>query len=143
MKRIFLSILLQFSISHCFAQTIEDTLEIKKQLATIFERDQQPKKSNSSVQQMITSDSVNLIELEEIISKYGWPEKSFVGAKGNNTVWLVIQHADLPVQLKYLPIHEHSIEIGESKAFDLAFLKDRIFMRQDKKQLYGSQISMN
>ena len=92
---------------------------------------------------MITSHSVNLIALEEIISKYGWPGKSFVRPKGNNTVWLVIQHADLPVQLKYLPILEHSIDIGESQAFDLAFLKDRIFMQQDKKQLYGSQISMN
>ena len=79
MKRIFLILFLHFSITQSFAQSFEDTLEIRKQLAVIFERDQQPRKSRSNVQQMVTADSINLIEVEELIGKYGRPGKSFVG----------------------------------------------------------------
>ena len=143
MKRIFLILFLHFSITQSFAQSFEDTLEIRKQLAVIFERDQQPRKSRSNVQQMVTADSIKLIKVEELIVKYGWPGKSFVGVKGNNTVWLVIHHAELPVQLKYLPLMEQSVGNGESSTTDLALLQDRILMRQGKKQRYGSQISLN
>ncbi len=56
---------------------------------------------------------------------------------------MVIQHADLATQEKYLPLLQASVEKGESKPSDLALLEDRILMRNNKPQKYGSQVITN
>jgi hypothetical protein len=38
---------------------------------------------------------------------------------------------------------EQSVKDGESQAYDLAMLQDRVLMRQGKKQIYGSQVVFN
>jgi hypothetical protein len=80
------------------------------------------------------------VQIELLLSKYGWLGKSLVGARGNQTCFLVIQHADSATQVKYLPVLRQSVEKGESSASDLALLEDRVLMRQGKKQIYGSQV---
>jgi hypothetical protein len=85
-------------------------------------------------------DQENEKRVLEIIDEHGWPGKSLVGGKANTTVWLVIQHAPLEIQEKYLPLLEASVKEGESRGSNLALLQDRVLMRQDKKQIYGSQI---
>lgn len=84
-------------------------------------------------------DSICLMKIEKILNAYGWIGKSRVGAEANQAIWLVMQHADLERQLKYLPLLKKSVEIGESEGWHLAFLEDRILMRQHKNQIYGSQ----
>ena len=51
----------------------------------------------------------------------------------------MIQHAELEIQEKYLPLLKKSVEIEESEVWHLAFLDDRILMRKNKNQTYGSQ----
>ena len=123
-----------------FAQSLIDTATIKKELAAIYDRDQKTRARGDSSQFADYIDSCNQVQVERLISKYGWLGKSFVGINGNRTVFLVIQHADLAKQEKYLPLMQKSVEDGESFASDLALLQDRILMRQGKKQIYGSQI---
>jgi hypothetical protein len=125
------------------AQEKADTAALKSQLQRIFDRDQNTRTHADSAFYMGRMDSLNLIEVEKIISRYGWPGQSFVGQKGNVTVFLVIQHAELAVQEKYLPLLRASVAKGESRASNLALLEDRIRMRQGKKQIYGSQIHFN
>jgi hypothetical protein len=84
-------------------------------------------------------DSLNLIEIRQMIDTYGWLSAKQVGHKGNSTIYLVIQHSDLPTQLHYLPIMQSAADSGKARCADLAYLEDRILMRQRKKQLYGSQ----
>lgn len=84
-------------------------------------------------------DSICLIKVIEILDEYGWLGKSRVGEKANQAIWLVIQHTDLARQERYLPLLKESVENGESEGWHLAFLEDRILMRQHKKQKYGSQ----
>lgn len=131
------------SLNFCFAQVKIDTLAIKNELKNIFERDQYIRKSDDSAQFRGMIDSTNLSQVESLITQFGWPGKSFVGAQGNYTVWLVIQHAELPTQEKYLPLLEKSVADSESRPIDLAYLKDRILMRQNKNQVYGTQVWMN
>jgi hypothetical protein len=69
--------------------------------------------------------------------------KGVVGSQGNQTIFLVIQHADLATQEKYLPLMAQSVAEGESSPSALALLQDRILMRQGKKQIYGSQVVFN
>lgn len=120
-----------------------DTTAIKNELAAIFERDQKTRKGSDSAAFVQYIDSCNLVAVESLIAKYGWPGKSFVGAKGNYTIWLVIQHADLATQEKYIPMMKESVAKSESRPVDLAYLEDRIKMRKGEKQLYGTQVSFN
>ncbi len=136
-------LLLPFFGTGSVAQSNIDTTLIKAQLNVIYERDQMTRSRGDSIQHIDYIDSCNLVLIEKLIAKYGWPGKSFVGFSGNYTVFLVIQHAGLATQEKYLPLLEASVDAGESRPADLAYLQDRILMRQGKKQLYGSQIVYN
>ena len=128
--------------SRLFAQAI-DTAAIKKQLEVLRDRDQKTRTGKDSVAFADYIDSTNLIQVEALIAKYGWPGKSFVGRRGNQTVFLVIQHADSATQARYLPMMKRSVELGESELSDLALLQDRVLMSQGKKQIYGSQVVRN
>ncbi len=89
---------------------------------------------------MREQDSINEKTVLKIIDEKGWVGKSLVGAKANSTLWLVIQHAPLETQEKYLPLLKESVNKGESRGQNLALLEDRILMRNDKPQVYGSQV---
>ena len=123
----------------CFSQAT-DTTQIKNLLEWIRERDQKTRSRADSVAFVGYIDSTNLVLIEKLVQTYGWPGKSFVGPRGNNTCFLVIQHADSATQVRYFPIIKRSVESGESSALSLAMLEDRILMRQGKKQIYGSQV---
>ncbi|NMM48954.1 DUF6624 domain-containing protein [Marinigracilibium pacificum] len=82
-------------------------------------------------------------EVVEIIEKHGWVGKSLVGGKANTALWLVIQHAPLEIQEKYIPLMTESVKKGESSGSQLALLVDRIEMRNGRPQIYGSQITTN
>ena len=142
-KKFFTTVFFFIITFSAIAQSAIDTIAIKEQLSFILERDQKPRKTGDSVLFIHYIDSTNLIMLEAIVKKFGWPGRSLVGAKGNNTAWLVIQHADLQAQEKYFPMIKKSVEAGESRKMDLALLEDRILMRKGEKQKYGSQISIN
>lgn len=88
---------------------------------------------------MPRNDSIVLDQVITLIEEKGWLGIQEVGELANQTLWLVIQHAPLEIQKKYLPLLEASVMEGESKARYLAFLQDRILMRQDEKQIYGTQ----
>ncbi|HKR07365.1 MAG TPA: DUF6624 domain-containing protein [Bacteroidia bacterium] len=126
--------------SNAFAQTNIDTTAIKKELFAIFDRDQKTRTGADSTSFINYIDSCNLVQVEALINKYGWLGKSFVGGRGNQAVFLVIQHADLATQKKYFPLLEQSVAEGESRASDMAMLQDRIMMREGKNQIYGSQV---
>jgi len=85
-------------------------------------------------------DSLNLIEVTKIIDSRGWLGKDVIGKQGNSTLFLVIQHADINTQLKYLPIMRKAVKDGNARASSLALLEDRVALGQGKRQIYGSQI---
>ena len=89
--------------------------------------------------QIHRQDSICLIKIIKILDEHGWLGKSRVGSQANQAIWLVIQHAELEKQEKYLPLLKRSVEIGESEGWHQAFLEDRILIRNDKNQIYGSQ----
>ena len=84
-------------------------------------------------------DSVCLNELTEILDEHGWLGVNRVGESANQYIWLIIQHSDLEVQEFYLPVLKESVSKGESPGWHLAFLEDRILVRNKKEQKYGTQ----
>ena len=85
-------------------------------------------------------DSINLRKVIAFLDKYGWVGADKIGKEGNSTLFLVIQHADLEPQLKYLPMMRDAVKKGNASGSSLALLEDRTSLRQHKRQIYGSQI---
>jgi hypothetical protein len=85
-------------------------------------------------------DSINLIRITKILDERGWLGADEIGKQGNSTLFLVIQHSDLKVQEKYLPMMREAVAKKKASASSLALLEDRVALRQGKKQIYGSQI---
>lgn len=127
-------------------------------LDSIFNEDQQYRHQIDEIEQkygweseqiknhlkmMDEKDSLNQIVVQKILDERGWLGPDIIGQTGNTTLFLVIQHADLPVQEKYLPMMREAVKKGNAKAGNLALLEDRVALRQGKKQIYGSQIGVN
>jgi hypothetical protein len=91
-------------------------------------------------ERMGRQDSINLALLQNLWNRYGWLSKARVGDAGV-TQWAVIQHADLAVQKKYLPMLKEAAGKGDIKKGSLALTIDRILSEEGKNQLYGSQLS--
>ncbi|WP_281634611.1 DUF6624 domain-containing protein [Flavobacterium luteolum] len=131
---------------------------LEKQLAEIYTEDQEirgefmnvyraakpdKKKIDSIGKIMQRKDSINLIKVTKILDEKGWLGKNVVGTQGNQTLFLVIQHADLKYQQKYLPMMREAVKNGNANPGNLAYLEDRVALREGKKQIYGSQSSKN
>jgi hypothetical protein len=89
---------------------------------------------------ILEKDSINLIKVKAILDQYGWLGSGVIGEQGNSTLFLVIQHADLATQEKYLPMMREAVKNGKAQASSLALLEDRVALRHGQKQIYGSQI---
>ncbi len=85
-------------------------------------------------------DSINTIIVSKIIDERGWLGPKVIGKKGSLTLFLVIQHAPIEVQEKYIPLLREAVEKKEANASNLALMEDRVALRQGKNQIYGSQI---
>ncbi len=133
-------------------------LALKETLESIFQRDQYDRllwslavKNNPGdternerlARRALTTDSLNLILVDEILSQHGFPRKEQVGDFGNQAVWLVFQHADLDYQKRFLPQLESAVSRGDIAPVFLALLRDRIDVREGRPQRYGTQIDSN
>jgi hypothetical protein len=63
-----------------------------------------------------------------------------VGEQCNTAMFMVIQHSDLPVQEKYLPLIRGAVASGKAEFRHLALLEDRVALREGRKQQYGTQL---
>ena len=83
-------------------------------------------------------DSLNLLRVEEIIAKYGYPGKSLVGEPTNKSAYYVIQHSD-KIE-KYFPLIKEAGEQNEIPNRLVAMMHDRLLVDQGKEQIYGTQL---
>jgi hypothetical protein len=133
-----------------------DTL--RAQLEIVFRADQQyrqpleatakkygwhSKKVDSLYAGMSIQDSIDLGIVTHILDTYGWVGTDSIGPSGSTTLWTVIQHADLDVQQKYLPMMRTAVQQGRAHASELAYLEDRVALEEGKKQTYGTQFQLN
>jgi hypothetical protein len=83
-------------------------------------------------------DSLNLLKVEEIIQKHGYPGKSMVGEPANTTVFYVIQHAPSKIPT-YFNLIKSAGKKGELPYHYVAMMEDRMLTSEGKLQIYGSQ----
>lgn len=93
------------------------------------------------IKKMSLEDSINMVSVGNILDKFGWLSKEQTSEDANEALFLVIQHAPLESQLKYLPLMEKAVADKKAKAAHFALLVDRTNMYQGKLQIYGSQLN--
>ena len=121
----------------------DDDQGIRGDFMAVYNSPNPDKKKIDSIGKIMNyKDSINLIKVMKILDERGWVGKSIVGSQANKTLFLVIQHSDLKYQQKYLPMMRDAVKNGNAEAKSLALLEDRVSLRENHKQIYGSQISM-
>lgn len=101
------------------------------------------KKWRQAVERQNALDSKNRQRLDEIAKEFGWPKRSVFGEEASGVAFLIVQHAELDYQKKYLPLIKEAVARKEARQSDLALLEDRILTREGKNQIYGTQLRLN
>jgi hypothetical protein len=125
-------------------------------LCELHERDQQIRHKLMSVQQAYIAeqrtelvdsivmlvaeqdhaDSLNRLAVDSLLQN-GWPDG--LSEQSNRTIWLIIDHADVEYQERYLPLIEEQAVRGTISPSDYATLLDRVNVRRQRPQRYGTQ----
>ncbi len=69
-----------------------------------------------------------------------FPDSKEIGYDKFETLFLIIQHADLKTQEKFLPEIKKLSERNELSKESFALLSDRVLVREGKMQLFGTQV---
>lgn len=139
----------------CFIATVQAqdaTARLRAELERIHGLDQQDRHAvhdfvhgpqrDSVIAHMALQDSLNLLRVTAILDSAGWLSAEEVGDRGNQALFLVLQHADRQpaVQARYLPIMREAVAEGRARPHELAMLEDRVAVNSGHPQIYGSQI---
>lgn len=92
---------------------------------------------------MNKTDSLNLIAVKSILTKYGWLSSKIIGEKANSAIFLVIQHGSENDRKHFLPIMRKAVLDSAASKQDLAKLEDRVATDLGKNQIYGTQVGYN
>lgn len=132
--------------------------KLKAELLTILEADQAGRRRIPEVekahghespemqklwQEISDADDANVPKVTAILDTHGWLGPKQVGPRASNALFLVIQHADLDVQKKYLPMMRDAVAQGRAQGSAFALLEDRVALREGRPQTYGSQIGFD
>lgn len=147
---IFLWLVLSANAARCQEVSCTDSAAMHRKLAKIRESDQQPRARliremratdeaaiKKAAMEMKETDQQNQVEIAALLDRCGWPQG--LTALENNTIFLVIDHADTAYASKYFPVMKKQADLGVVAKSDLATLEDRMQMRKGLKQLYGTQ----
>lgn len=77
------------------------------------------------------------------IAQYGWFDLSTYGERADEAAWLMVQHADRTpaFQGEMLPFLEERAASGETSARRVAYLWDRVAVKEGRPQRYGTQMN--
>lgn len=159
MRKLFLLVIAVFSfLNSCQPSLNRNSIEINYDsirvvLEGIYDRDQNIRKFlfdsvengtpgfQEGLSEMIRIDSENQEEINSILQKYGWIQKSKIGEKASESFFYVIQHSPAEIIEKYYPQLESLAIINEASRIHSAMMKDRLLMMKGRKQIYGTQVS--
>jgi hypothetical protein len=153
-----LTIFLIVAISQLSLAQTPEYSSLANKLDSIYEEDQQYRQKIRPVMEeygrdseelqdlfktIVRVDSSNVDFVQKVLDTHGWLGAEAIGEKANQTLFLVIQHADPQTQLEYMPLMEEAVKKGNAMPQNFALLKDRVLLGQGKKQLYGSQVGVD
>ena len=119
--------------------------ELRGELLRRAERDQHVRHSLGhppSAQQWArvkAIDADNTSRLERVVADHGWPGSRLVDADGAHCAWLLAQHTPLDFQQRHLPLLRQAVGEGQAREVELAYLDDRVRIREQRPQRHGTQ----
>lgn len=117
---------------------------IKYQLEKVLVDDQKYRAPVYNPQKQNPIDRNNLMIVTKIIDSLGWLGKDKIGNDANLALFVTIQHAGkLSVMEKYLPIMKEAVKRGNAERSQMAYLIDRVEILNNRKQIYGTQYSID
>lgn len=132
-----------------YSKTSYELPELDSLLCQVYEKDQSIRKESYKMfqaemqerikfqQRMDSIDSCNQEIVFSILDSIGWPKG--LSEMANRGIFIVIDHAKLENQKKYLPLIKEQSDKGIIEKGDYATLLDRVLMKSNKKQIYGTQ----
>lgn len=123
---------------------------LSRTLEKVYKNDQKPREHLLDLSKLSTDeilhyhelvsqvDSTNQKIVSSILDNYGWPTN--ISRKANKAIWIVIDHADLDYQLKYIDMVQEQANLGIVSKSDYAVLYDKLLKNLGKPQKYGTQI---
>lgn len=85
-------------------------------------------------------DEQNQKALLEMLPPEGWFYKSVYGEGPAKTAFLIIQHSDIDLWRRFLPVLEPLVATGEVEGQDYGLMYDRLAINEDRPQRFGSQV---
>ncbi|MCK6692024.1 MAG: hypothetical protein L6Q97_07965, partial [Thermoanaerobaculia bacterium] len=112
-------------------QILEDDQKFRKQIGEIEKKyGFQSVEMQELWRKMAEMDSINLIKVTAILAQHGWVGADKVGAQANQALFLVIQHAGLYTQQKYLPLMREAVKhkLAHQYHIPIDFIRDGVFL---------------
>ncbi|MEZ5050485.1 MAG: hypothetical protein R2766_12635 [Saprospiraceae bacterium] len=109
------------------------------QLDTIADRDQRYRGEVSDLDKQAMLDSINILEALEIYEKWGYPGKHLVGVERSNILFYVIQHSNLEMMERFLPVIKDETDKANLNSKNYCLLYDRICVLKGLPQHFGTQ----
>lgn len=87
-------------------------------------------------------DRDNTATLKVMLAEIGWPTISDYGETADHLAWLLVQHADHDpaFQARILKRLQGLLAAGETSPKNVAYLYDRVALKQGRPQRYGTQM---
>lgn len=85
-------------------------------------------------------DNENQTALLEMLPPEGWFYKSVYGEGPANTAFLIIQHSNVDLWRRFVPVLEPLVATGEVDGQDYGLMYDRLAINEGRPQRYGSQM---
>lgn len=117
--------------------------QLIKRLELMKERDQRYRIGDVDMKKQTLLDSLNMIEIDSIISSYGYPNRNIVGIEYEHYLVYTLLHSNLEYMEKYYPLIEKTIDQNLLAPRHIANLYDRIEMLNDRSQKYGTQSTLD
>ncbi|WP_156109441.1 DUF6624 domain-containing protein [Hymenobacter sp. APR13] len=118
--------------------------DIRRQYMQILDQSGRHSRPADSLGRLMQrTDSLNLQQVRQILDAHGWVSYQRIGSEANQALFLVIQHADLPTQQRYLPWLRRAVHRHEAQPSALALLQDRVALDRGRRQSFGSQIGFD
>jgi hypothetical protein len=128
-----------------YAQQNQLDLQLIQQIYKIHLADQQYRddyKKHESEQQAL--DQENQQQIEALFQQHqSYIGRSMVGEKLESVMWSVIQHSNLEMMERYLPVVHEAVIQQELDPIPLKMLIDRVYAQKFGYQIFGSQMGVD
>lgn len=107
----------------------------------LFRKDHVP--THLERDKLLCIDNDSSAYIRTVLREFGLPTISKVGRKASYFSWLLVQHSrDIELQKKYLQLLKLA-NVDDIVPENMAYLQDSILVKENKPQLYGTQVKFN